>query len=178
MKNPSLETILTRRSVRNFTGEPVAPEDLNLILRAAMAAPSAVNVQPWSFLVVTERQILDNLCDLLPYAKMLSTAGAAVVVCGLPEKDTQFAKDFWMVDCAAATENILLAAHALGYGAVWTAVYPELPRMEAVREILGIPGNVIPLNVIPLGVPSGINSSPVDKYKEENIHRERWNKAK
>lgn len=173
-QNPALETILSRRSVRNFTGEPVAEEDLNLILRAAMAAPSAVNVQPWSFVVVTDRRILDALCDRLPYAKMLSKAGAAVVVCGLPEKDTQFAKDYWMVDCAAATENILLAAHALGYGAVWTAVYPELPRMEAVRAILDIPVSVIPLNVIPLGVPASRESSPMVKFREENIHRDKW----
>jgi nitroreductase len=169
-----IEGIGTRHSVRQFTGEPVQEDDLDTILHAAMAAPSAVNVQPWAFICVTDRVILDTLCAELPYAKMLDKAGSAIIVCGLPGKDTQIAKDFWPLDCAAATENILLAAHALGYGAVWTAVYPDNNRITAVRAICKIPETSIPFNVIPIGVPTNPNTRPVNKYRPENIHRNVW----
>lgn len=173
MENESLTTIYSRRSVRSFTGEAVSRDDLFKILRAAMAAPSAVNIQPWAFVSVTRRATLDALCSSLPYAKMLDRAGAAIVVCGIPDKDEIYSKDYWVMDCSAATENILLACHALGLGAVWTAVYVDEGRVAAVREILGIPKNIIPLNVVPIGVPKD-KGQVVDKFREENIHWERW----
>lgn len=173
MENETLDNIYSRRSVRAFTGEAVSREDLIKILKAGMAAPSAVNMQPWAFVVVTERKTLDELCGKLPYAKMLDKAGAAIVVCGLPDKDEVYSKKYWVMDCSAATENILLACHALGLGAVWTAVYPDATRVEDVRRILGIPENIVPLNVIPIGVPKE-KGKPLDKFKEENIHWEKW----
>jgi nitroreductase len=173
MENETLNTISTRRSVRSFTGEAVSNEVLTEVLRAGMAAPTAVNMQPWAFIVVTNRKALDELCFKLPYAKMLDKAGAAIVVCGIPDKDTVFSKDYWVMDCSAATENILLAVHALGLGAVWTAVHPEKDRILTVRKILGIPDNIIPLNVIPIGVPKD-RGKVVRKFKEENIHWENW----
>ena len=111
MENETLNTICSRRSVRSFTGEAIPRETLMRILRAAMAAPSAVNMQPWTFVVVTNRETLDELCAKLPYAKMLDKAGAAIVVCGIPDKDEVFSKDYWVMDCSAASENILLACH-------------------------------------------------------------------
>jgi len=168
-----LETILTRCSVRHFTGKSVSEDNLEKILRAGMSAPSAVNTQPWAFIVVTKRNLLDLLCDSLPYAKMLDKAGAAVVVCGVPDKDKDYASKFWTMDCCAATENILLAVHSLGLGAVWTAVYPDEKKINAVREILKIPREIVPLNVIPVGVPVG-DEKVKDKFKKENIHREVW----
>ena len=185
MENEALKNILTRHSVREFTGEEIKKEDLLTILKAAMSAPSAVNQQPWSFITVTNRETLDELCEKLPYAKMLSKAGAAIVVCGLPDKSKILnlilkmiiklsLKDFWVQDCSAASENILLSAHALGYGAVWTAVFPSEAVIKNVQKILGIPENVIPLNVIPIGVPVDKNKPPKDKFKENNIHWEKW----
>lgn len=174
MKKDLLDVIYTRRSVRKFTGEKVKKDDLNAMLRAGMSAPSAVNVQPWAFVVVTDRKILDQLCEALPYAKMLDKAGAAIIVCGIPDKDDTYAKKYWVMDCSLASENILLAAHALGYGALWTASYPDSEKVKAVRKILSIPDNIIPLNVIPIGVPADKNAKPVDKFKEENIHWEKW----
>lgn len=185
MENEAIKNILTRHSVREFTGEGIEKEDLLTILKAGMSAPSAVNQQPWSFIVVTKRETLDALCDKLPYAKMLSKAGAAIVVCGLPDKSKFLhtvlkaviklaMKDFWVQDCSAASENILLAAHALGYGAVWTAVFPSETLIKNVQKILGIPEHVIPLNVIPIGVPVNKNQVPKDKFKESNIHWEKW----
>ena len=174
MNNDLLNTMYTRKSVRTFTGEEVKKEDLSTMLRAGMAAPSAVNIQPWAFVAVTDRDTLDKLCESLPYAKMLDKAGAAIVVCGIPDKDDTYAKDYWVMDCSAATQNILLAAHALGYGAVWTAAYADHERVKSVRSILSVPENIIPLNVIPIGVPANRDAKPIDKYKEENIHWEKW----
>lgn len=173
MSNEALDVIYTRRSVRSFTGEAVSKDDLIKLLRAGMSAPTAVNVQPWSFVVVTDRETLDKLCDKLPHAKMLDKAGAAIVVCGIPDKDEVYSKDYWVMDCSTATENILLAAHALGLGSVWTAVYVNKDRVKAVREILNIPDNIIPLNVLPIGVPKDLGH-PIDKFKVENIHWEKW----
>jgi nitroreductase len=174
MNRDFLNVIYTRRSVRKFTGEKVKKDDLATILRAGMSAPSAVNVQPWAFVVVTDRDTLDELFRSLPYAKMLDKAGAAVVVCGIPDKDDTYAKNYWIMDCSLASGNILLAAHALGYGAVWTAVYVNNERVRSVRRILSIPENIIPLNVIPIGVPADRDAKPVDKFKQENIHWEKW----
>ncbi len=173
MENETLDIIYSRRSVRSFTGEVIPRETLTKILRAAMAAPSAVNIQPWAFVVVTKREKLDELCDKLPYAKMLDKAGAAIVVCGIPDKDEVFSKDYWVMDCSCASENILLACHALGLGAVWTAVHVDKERIANVRKILDIPQNVIPLNVIPIGVPKE-KGKALDKFKEVNIHWEKW----
>jgi nitroreductase len=187
MENEALKNILTRHSVRNFTGEKVKKEDLLTILKAGMSAPSAVNRQPWSFVVIIQRSILDALADKLPFAKMLTKASAAIVVCGRPtqSKILNFAAkalsgtslaDYWIVDCSAASENILLASHALGYGAVWTAVFPDPAKIEFVQKILGIPEGIIPLNVIPIGVPVNKNEPPKDKFKEANIYWEKWQK--
>jgi len=174
MNREFLNVIYTRRSVRKFTGEKVDREDLVTMLRAGMSAPSAVNVQPWAFVVVTDRNTLDELCNELPYAKMLDKAGAAIIVCGIPDKDATYAKDYWVMDCSLASGNILLAAHALDYGAVWTAVHADKERITAVQRILYIPENIIPLNVVPIGVPADRDAKPVEKFKEENIHWEKW----
>jgi nitroreductase len=174
MNKNILNVIYTRLSVRQFTGEKVKKKDLMAMLKAGMSAPSAVNMQPWAFVVVTERGTLDKLCKALPYAKMLEKAGAAIIVCGVPDKDEIYSKDYWVMDCSLASGNILLAAHALGYGAVWTAAYADKDRMKSVREILSIPENIIPLNVIPVGVPANKDEKPKDKFREENIHWDKW----
>ncbi len=173
MENETLNIIYSRRSVRSFTGEAVSRESLTKILRAAMAAPSAVNIQPWAFVIVTKRETLDELCAKLPFAKMLDKAGAAIVVCGIPDKDEVFSKDYWIMDYSAASENILLACHALGFGAVWTAVHADKERVANVRKILDIPENIVPLNVIPIGVPKE-KGKALNKFKEGNIHWEQW----
>ena len=168
MPNETLQTIYTRHSVRSFTGEPVSKSQLDQLLKAAMAAPSAHNTQPWEFIVVTDHKILLQLREVLPYADMLDQAGAAICVCGKPDVSRH-----WTQDCSAATENMLLAAHALGLGAVWTAVYPDETRVPATRKILGLPEDITPLNVIPLGIPKAAEK-PHDKYQETKIHWEKW----
>jgi nitroreductase len=139
-----------------------------------MAAPSAVNRQPWAFVAVTDRGQLDILGDGLPYAKMLLEATAAVVVCGDIRTLSDTEAKYWVQDTSAATQNILLATEALGYGAVWTAVYPEPDRMEVVSSTLQLPTRVIPLNVIPLGIPETGRDTPKDKWNPKKFHLDRW----
>ena len=169
----TFSVIHSRKSVRSFTGAPVSKNDLDKIIRAGMAAPSAVNMQPWSFVVVTDRNKLDKLAAELPYAKMLYKAGAAIIVCTEADKAYERSKDFAIIDASLAGENILLAIEALGLGGVWTAVYPDTDRMNHVRAMFNIPQEVIPLNVIPVGVPTGVDKPKV-KYKKGKIHWEQW----
>jgi nitroreductase len=166
--------IMTRASARSYTGEAIPRETLLRIAKAGMAAPSAMNVQPWAIMLVTDRGKLDALCAGLPYAKMLEKAAAAFIVCGDPGKDAGAAPKHWSVDCAAMSENILLAAHALGLGAVWTAVSPDEQRLECVRRVLGIPAGIVPLNVIPIGVIAGKAPAPKDKWDPKALHFDAW----
>ena len=167
--NETLEVIHNRKSVRHFTGQPVSKVQIETLLRAGMAAPTAVNRQPWAFYVVTKRETLDAMGEQLPYAKMLSQVGTAIVVCGDMEKAGNLKEQgYWVHDCAAATENILLAAESLGLGAVWTAAYPYDDRTSVVIKALNLPEYHIPLNVIPVGYPTG-KDLPKNKWKPENV---------
>ena len=173
-RDTTMETILTRTSVRSYTDKVVEPEKIEQLLRAAMSAPTAVNKQPWAFIVVTDRALLDTLSVLLPYGKMLNTATTAIVVCGdLNKALLEVNQAYWVQDCSAASQNILLAAHAMGLGAVWTGVFPREDRVSDVRGVLNIPDHLVPLNVIPVGYPNG-DSTPKDKWNIENIYYNRW----
>ncbi len=169
----TFDVIHARKSVRNFTGAPVNKADLEQIIKAGMAAPTAANMQPWSFIVITEREILDGLAAGLPNAKMLTKAGAAIIVCTEPDRANGKSRDLAIIDASAAGENILLAIEAMNLGGVWTAAYPYADRMTHVKAVLNIPQEVIPLNVIAIGIPAG-QDKPKDKYKQEKIHWERW----
>lgn len=168
-----LENIHNRKSVRQFTSEPVSDEHIEIMLKAAMAAPTAVNYQPWRFVVVTEREELDAMADVLPYAKMLKQAPLAIVVCGETTWMGGNENPYWQQDCAAATENLLLTVEALGLGAVWTGVYPNAELVNPLSEFLGLPGNVKPFCAIPIGHHDG-TTQPKDKWKPENIHYGKW----
>ena len=171
--NAVLSNIATRASVRQFTNQPIDKSTLESLVRAGMAAPSAVNKQPWAFVVITERSVLDSLQNVHPYAN-LKTATAAIVVCGDTEKALQgYAREYWIQDCSAATQNILLAAHALGLGAVWCGVHPDPKRVSEVSRVLRLPESIIPLNIITMGYPAS-QPQPKDKWKPENIHYQHW----
>lgn len=168
-----IENIMTRTSIRQYTSQPIPKDTLVSIVKAGMAAPSAVNLQPWSFIIIDEAETLNKLNEVHPYSN-LKTATAAVVVCGLLDKtDNEGIREYWVQDCSAASENILLAAHAYGVGAVWCGVYPTEERVKAVSEVLDIPENVIPLNIITMGFPAE-NPEPKDKFKTDNIHYQKW----
>lgn len=168
-----IENIMTRTSIRQFTDQPIAKDTLDLLVKAGMAAPSAVNAQPWAFIIVTDKEVLDSLNAIKPWFN-LKTATAAIIVCGDLSKAMEgFGQEYWIQDCSAATENILLAAHAYGLGAVWCGVYPNPEILPGVKRVLDIPENVIPLNVVTLGYPAE-NPEPKDKFKTENIHYQKW----
>lgn len=171
--NDTIKCIFARKSVRQYTSQTIDRQAIELLVRAAMAAPSAKNRQPWTFIAITQKDTLNLLSEGLPYAKMVKDAPCAIVVCGDLSKTKEEDKDKWVVDCSAATENLLLAAESLGLGAVWTGVYPDADRVELVRRILNLPEFVIPLNVIPVGYPSSENK-PKDKYKPERLMWEKW----
>lgn len=161
--NAILNAIAKRSSIREYTGEVVSRDQLETIIKAGMAAPSAMNHQPWEFVAIDDRALLDKLGDVLPYAKMLHKAGAAIAVCGNVEKDCPAPyNSIWIHDCSAATENILLAVEALGLGAVWTAVEPSDALVAVVKDALKLPDNVVPLCVIPIGHPA-VEAKPKDK---------------
>ncbi|WP_209319536.1 nitroreductase family protein [Bacteroides faecium] len=162
--NAALDNIFERKSVRTYLNKGVEKEKIDLMLRAGMAAPSGKDVRPWEFVVVTDRAKLDSMAAALPYAKMLTQARNAIVVCGDSARSS-----YWYLDCSAATQNILLAAESLGLGAVWTAAYPYEDRMQVVRKYTGLPENILPLCVIPFGYPA-TKENPKQKFDEKKIH--------
>jgi nitroreductase len=165
--NNHLQLIFSRRSIRKYHDIPVAKEHTEAILRAAMAAPSASNKQPWQFVVIEERRTLDALAELHPYGKMLFQATQCIVVCG------DKANPYWEQDCSAATQNILLAATALGLGSVWLGVHPRADRAAQVASVLGISEEYIPLCLIAIGHPAE-EKPPADRYDESKVHWEKW----
>ncbi|MFH2110612.1 MAG: nitroreductase family protein [Candidatus Bathyarchaeota archaeon] len=166
-----MKAILGRRSIRKFTGETVPDEDVNRFLEAAMAAPSACNQQPWHYVVVRSRETFKRIMEAQPYTRMLEKASVAVVVCADPELQT--CPGFWVQDCSAATENLLLAVHALGYGATWCGLYPNDDVVWKVREMLGLPKQVHPLCVVAIGVPDE-EKPPANRYRQDRVHEEKW----
>ena len=172
-----LDNIATRTSIRDYADRPVESEKVEKMLRAAMAAPTAMNKQPWHFIVVDKREVLDRLSEANPHAKMLKKAPLAIVVCGDMDKAIEGGgRDFWIQDASAATENLLLAAHAMQLGAVWTGVYPAKERCEAVSKVFDLPDNIIPLNIVVIGYPAE-SPQPKDKFKEENISHNDFGEA-
>jgi len=167
----ALEAIHTRRSIRKYQDKPVPDELIQRILAAAMSSPSANNTQPWHFVVITDREVLAQIPKVNPNATMATDAPLAILVCG--DVTLAMAPGYWVVDCSAAVENLLLAAHALGLGAVWTAVYPREERIEGFRRLLGLPENVAGHSLIVLGYPAETRP-PQDRYREDRVHRERW----
>ncbi len=164
----AIENIMTRTSIRQYKDQPVEQEKIDIMLKAAMAAPTAVNLQPWHFIVITDKQTIGLLSGRQP-----TNAPLLIALCGDTDKTTMpdgksKLPDFWVQDVSAATENLLLAAHALGLGAVWTGVYPITERTAEVANVLNCPSNIIPLAVVRVGYPDEA-PEPKNKFKEENI---------
>ena len=166
----AITVIHSRKSVRTYLDQPVTKDQLEILLRAGMAAPTAMDKRPWVFVAVTERAVLDTLFYASTYTKMLKKAAAAIIVCGDKRKAMS---DVWVQDCSAAAENILLAAEATGLGAVWCGIYLNPEPTAYVKRVLGLPEEVIPLNIISIGWPTGAEK-PKDKWDPANIHWNRW----
>lgn len=163
-----IDILLSRRSIRQFTPEPVDCETLILLLKAAMAAPTACNSQPWEFIIVTEQERLDLIRSKIPFARY--NAPAAIVVCGSPGiANNSAAREHWVQDCSAATENILIASAGMGLGAVWIGVYPYPSKIKPLAEALDIPEHVIPLSMVLVGHPAE-RKEPRTQYDEHKVH--------
>jgi nitroreductase len=168
----TLEAILTRRSARNYRKKDVSPESIREVIRAGMHAPSGADEQPWYFVVINDPLLLEKIPSLHPYAGMVSQAPVAVLVCGEPGREKHMG--MWAQDCAAATQNMLLAAHALGLGSVWVGVYPRDERMEPLRKLLGIPDRISPFALLPLGYPEGPAEAKEDRFNADRIRTNHW----
>ena len=174
MSKALVQAIMTRSSVRAFLDKPVSDETIELLLKAAMAAPSAKNSQPWAFIVIKKRELLEKLGASLPNAKMTATAPAAVVICGdLGKALPGEAREYWIQDAAAATENFLLAVHALGLGAVWTGVHPISERIRILKDALKLPEGIEPFCLIPFGWPAAPGTVK-DKWAPAIVHQNTW----
>jgi nitroreductase len=167
----AMEAIFSRRSIRKFTSEGVPEQTIEELLKAGMAAPSAGNQQPWQFVVIDDRKILDEIPTVHPYSAMLKEANVAILVCGDPKAEKH--KGYWVQDCSAATQNILIAVEALGLGAVWLGVYPREDRVAGIRKLLGLPEHIVPLSLIPVGY-KGEQKPPANRYDASRVHHNGW----
>lgn len=167
----AFEAIISRRSIRKYTSQEVPQEVLEGLLKAAMSAPSASNEQPWYFIVIKDRKILNKIPKFHRYSSMLIEAPIAILVCG--DLNELKSSGFWVQDCSAATQNILVAANAKGLGAVWLGVYPRERRVNGLRRLLGIPENVVPFSLISIGYPAE-KKMPANRFDTSRIHYDRW----
>lgn len=165
------EIITTRRSIRKYLKQAVNQEQIDILLEAAMFAPSARNEQPWHFIAVTDREMLNKIMHSHPYAAMLKDASLAIVV--LADINIEKTEGYWVQDCSAATQNILLSAHAMGLGSVWLGVYPREERMLAVKTLFNLPENIQPLSIIAIGYTNEQKAQP-ERFIKERIHYNNW----
>ncbi|SDX13563.1 nitroreductase family protein [Tepidimicrobium xylanilyticum] len=166
-----LEAIFTRRSIRRFTGEPIKEEDLRTILKAGFQAPSAHNYEPREYVVVRDKEVLDRIAEFHKYAKMLPKAGCGIIVCGDKEKQPEIG--FLVEDCSASIQNMLLAAHGLGLGAVWCGIYSVEKLIKSVADVLELPDNLIPIGMVVVGVKAE-DKEPIDRFDENKVHFDKW----
>jgi nitroreductase len=171
--NDPLSFIFNRRSIRVYSPGPIGDDLLRKLLEAAMAAPSAMTKDPWRFVVVREAGTLSALAQALPGGKMLTAATLAVVVCGDLEAAFERQLSFLLQDCSAATENLLLAAQALGLGGCWVGVHPSDTAVRQLRSLLGLPGHCVPMAVVALGWP-GEEPGPRTRFTPDYVHYEKW----
>ena len=167
----ALEAIMTRRSIRHFTSQPVSEGLLEKILRGAMAAPSARNEQSWQFVVIDDRQLLEAIPRYHQFSEMLHEAPLAIAVCGDVRNKTH--EEYWQQNCAAATQTLLLTAHALGLGGVWLGIYPKEERVAPTRQLLKLPAGIIPMCIVALGYPAEVKE-PANRYDPAKVHRNGW----
>src|SRR5574344_874275 len=169
-----MNSIFKRTSVRNYTGEKISKSDVEALLKAGMAAPSAKNVQPWEFIVVDDKKKIDEIMKVHPYSSMLKDAAIAIIVCADKTKTSGMDKEFlekkyWIQDCSAATENILLEATELGLGGVWLGTYPSIDICNNISKIFALPNFVTPVTIISIGKPNS-ETKPKNKFDTEKIH--------
>ena len=166
-----LNGIFTRRSVRKYTNDAIPQKKIEEMVKLGMYAPSARNCRPWHFVMLNDKEIFLKIEAFHPYAKMLKYAQWGVVVCG--DEQSANTPDYWPIDCAAATQNILLAAHGMGYGAVWLGIYPRTERVDAMKNLLALPPHIHAFSLISIGCPDQQLTQP-ERFNPEKIHLNKW----
>ena len=166
-----MKEIFKRRSIRKYSKLPISDSDIENLLRAAMAAPSAGNQQPWEFILIKDKNILADITKVHPYSQMLKEAQLAIVICA--DLDKEKLSGYWVQDCSAATENILIESQYLGLGSVWLGVYPREDRVKGIKELLNLPVRVLPLSIVSLGYPAE-KKEPSNRYDKSRIHINKW----
>ncbi|MEI7961069.1 MAG: nitroreductase family protein [archaeon] len=169
----AIKCIMTRRSIRKYSDKKVPSAIVKKILSSAMQAPSAMNEQPWEFITITDQEVLSKVPAVSVWAQMAAKAPLVIVVCINHKRENMLAKGYGIQDCFAATQNILLASHSLGLGAVWCACAPDEKKMQKMREIIGIPAHVDPLCIIPIGYPAE-KKNPEKRFKQDRVHENKW----
>jgi len=167
----TLKAIFTRRSVRNFSDQPVSPEDLQDLLRAGMQAPSARDERPWHFIVISNPDLLYSITEFHPHATMLHEAPLAILVCS--DRDLEKKRASWLQDCSAATENILLAVHAKGLGGVWLGIFPDADRVKGMQSLLSLPETIRPVALVAIGHPAS-QPEPENRFDATRVHENGW----
>lgn len=167
----TLEAIFNRRSIRKYTGEKIPADKIEQILKAAMYAPSAMNYQPWHFIVLDKRETIDQIFKINPHAEMVKEAALSIIVCG--DLKLEMNIDYLVEDCSAATQNALLAIHALGLGAVWVSGYPNKEVVEGIRKYYELPENIVPVSIISLGYPAE-QVAAEERFNKSKIHNNKW----
>lgn len=166
-----MNMIFERTSIRKYTDEKISPDQVEMLMKAGMAAPSARNYQPWEFIVVQNRDILNEIMEIHPYSQMMKEAPLAIIVCADTNKSTE--NNYWMQDCSAATQNILLQAAELGLGSVWLGVYPKDFVCRPLSELFNLPDNIMPFSIAVIGHPAE-EVKPKDKFDTTKIHYDKW----
>ena len=166
------EGLLSRRSIRKYTGGKIDEDTITAIIKAGMYAPSANNTRPWHFVIIDDRITLNKIMKVHPYSSMLDKASHAIVVCG--DETMQNGPGYYPLDCSAATQNLLLAAHSLGYGAVWLGVEPKTDRKKAVSEILGLPSHIHPVSIVSVGIPVKHAGKIPARFEQKKIRKNHW----
>lgn len=165
----TIEAINTRRSIRKFTDEPVSEAKIRTLIESGMNAPSARNTQPWHFMVIKNRETIDRMIEYCPNGSLMKGADTAILVLG----DLNDTDEYFVIDCAAAVQNVLLAAHSVGLGTCWIGVYPREPRVEGLKNLFNLPDKIVPHSLIAVGYPAekkGANNN----FREDRLHIEKW----
>jgi nitroreductase len=170
-QNNPLTWLFSRRSIRKYSEGTIAESDIDTILRAGMYAPPAVNKQPWHFIVTSDKELFSKIMEIHPNARFLGGASHAILVCG--DEKLQHDDGYYLADCGAATQNILLSAHMLGIGSCWIGIYPREKRMELISELFGLPAHVKPFALVSLGYPDEVRQTP-ERFDRKKIHCNRW----
>ena len=169
--NSPISWILSRRSIRKYQNAEIPQNEINILLKSAMQAPSAVNKQPWHFIVIKDKSIFKKIAEIHRSASFIDTASHAILICG--DEQLEHDKGYSILDCSAATQNILLAANTLGIGACWIGIHPREKRKEAFHQLFGLPEHVQPISLVSLGYPAE-EKEMAERFNSERIHYNNW----